>query len=86
MPKKGMQPRASHRCVGCAKCGQPWHQHSARCHIHEVHAVARAASHDLVGIAVIGGLEPTVDAQTGARTLISGDRHRSTMTQIGGLR
>ena len=32
------------------------------------------------------GRKSTVDAQTGARTLISGDCHRRTMTQIGGLR
>jgi hypothetical protein len=51
-------------------------QHSARCHVYEMYAIARTAMYALKRLAVIGRLEPMVNAQTGLRASVENGIHR----------
>ncbi len=50
-------------------------QHSARCDIHEVRAIARPANDTLIGLRLVGRLEPMVDTQPGRGTAIDNGDH-----------
>ena len=58
-----------------ARLGHGGDQHSASGHIDQVHAIARATGYRLVGLGLLGGLEPMVDAEAGGRTSIHDGDH-----------
>ena len=51
-------------------------QHSARCHVYEMYVIARTAMYALKRLAVVGRLEPMVDAKAGLRASVDDGIHR----------
>jgi hypothetical protein len=62
--------------------GRAQNQYSARCDIDKVNAIARATGDALIGLRLVGGLEPMVDAQTGRGAAIHDGNHSISLTPV----